>query len=223
MSRALATVNYGNVLTENSRESMKSACRIWSCDYLELNENSVPKHPRLSPPAMKTMAFMVSDYDELFLLDADTVVAGHCPSPFETFPNQDELVVVKDRSTYDCQRIEFDKIAERLPGLNCPLDHARYWNSGVILARRDAHEAMFAMSHALALVPMGLAWCDQSLFVISTMLLGLKINFVNEAWNFLSLGRVGNCSALTPDGPVLIAHGAGDPSRIEWLNTIQWK
>jgi hypothetical protein len=88
MNSAIVTVNYGNFLSGNSRASMKAAASRWGCDFWEMNELETPKWPDRAPNAMKTAIFLLSGYDEMFVVDGDTIISRHCPNPFETFDDQ---------------------------------------------------------------------------------------------------------------------------------------
>ena len=80
MKTALLTLNIGDCLDPNTRDSFKDACRRWHCEYVEVTEAWDKWHPH----AMKLAAFELCDADRVFYIDADTAIRGDTPSPFET-------------------------------------------------------------------------------------------------------------------------------------------
>jgi hypothetical protein len=224
MNRALVTINYGNFLAQNSRESMQAATRRWEIDYWEFNEQTVPKWTDRAPNAMKTTVFRIGSYDEMLILDADVIVSGRCPNPFEVFQDPAEFVAVQDRSPFACQDSSWQKHVTKRPDLACPQNHETYFNTGMLLARRDAHAEAMNFACDICREDFSCSWSDQTPINIAVILKGVKVRLVDERWNFLSVQRFPDFMDIGqhPEGPYIL-HGAGDPSRIRWLHTVRWQ
>lgn len=79
----LFTINVNGVLTDNARASFLSAGRRWGCDYLECRTT---RNPDLHPSFNKiSVATELRRYHKVCCIDADMVVRGDAPSPFECF------------------------------------------------------------------------------------------------------------------------------------------
>ncbi len=225
MIRALVTVNYGSILTPNSRASMQAAASRWGIDFFEMNETTIPKIDGLHPAAMKTAAFKVLSYDEIFYLDADCIVSCKCPNPFDIFWDKVALRVVHDSSPLDCRIQDWALHARKMPDLlNIPLSINNYWNSGMILARRCYHEQMFELANRICQTDFGSPWVDQTVLNMAAILEDVEIEFVSERWNYLHVQRFQDFMNFGKhaDAPYIF-HGAGDPSRVEWLHTVNWQ
>ena len=224
MTRAIATVNYSNFMAQNSRDSMQDAARRWGVEYFEYCEQTLPKWPDRGPNAMKTTVFRTTGFNEVMCVDADVIISGCCPNPFEAFLNEEEFVAVVDRSTPDCQRLSWDRHTSKRPDLMCELDHSRYFNTGFMVMRRKAHEKMMNFACDICGESFGDPWSDQTPIVISSILNGAKVNLVDERWNFLAVQRFPYFMDIGkhPEGPYCL-HGAGDPSRIHWLHEVKWQ
>jgi len=223
--KALATVNYGSVLKPNARASFQAAAKRWEVEYAEMNESTVPLIEELHPAAMKTAMFKVLPYDEIFYCDSDCIISRHCPSPFEVFWGPEELRVVRDSSPYDCREQDWARHAKKMPELlDIPLVIQDYWNSGMFLARRKYHARMFELANWICQTDFSSPWMDQTVFVMSAILEGVKIEYVDERWNYLFVGRIPDFRNIGehPEYPAWILHGAGAPEREQWLNEVKW-
>jgi lipopolysaccharide biosynthesis glycosyltransferase len=223
LAKALITVNYGNFLKLNARRSMEAAANRWGVEFFEFSEDTLPKWLDRAPNAMKTTVFYTTDYDEVMIVDADVIISSHCPNPFDAFPDAKQFVAVMDQSPHSCQASSWQKHITKRPELNQPLNHNRYFNSGVMLARRSSHEAMFNRACEICREDFGCSWSDQTPLNLAALLENVRVNLVDERWNYLAVQRFANFMEIGshPEGPYIL-HGAGDPSRERWLNEVRW-
>jgi hypothetical protein len=93
----LVTLNIGNVLTDNARESMLVAARRWGCGFYEITQNRVG-----SGHVCFNKYWGISDLrndpqvGRVFYLDADVLIRNDAPNPFDTFPDFDGVYAVLD-------------------------------------------------------------------------------------------------------------------------------
>lgn len=231
MARALLTINFNGALCDNSRRSMQAACQRWGADFWEWNESSKSGYVPVAPNALKCWAFRRSAYDEVFILDADTLVSSSAPDPFELFSGP-ELIAVRNGSerfgdlsqVRSCECYEWEKLLAqegRLAGAK--YIEGSYWNTGMILARRKNHEAMFRLASEVALIDHGLGWVDQTPLNMAAIIAGVNVNLVSESWNYIHPYMLGaEWMDMTKFPDVYVYHGAGEPSRIVWLPNVKW-
>lgn len=176
MKRALVTINYNDALGAVSRASMEAACGRWGCELLVV---SGPNHAIHGPQSMKTLVFgeIGPELDEALVMDADTVIRGDAPNPFEYFP-ADKLVVVEnggarfgdDAQIKGAEQYEWQKVRQYcLDELHQWPEHAPlcrdiipYFNTGFIVARRARHAELFRQAELICRRDLGLGWCDQT-------------------------------------------------------------
>ena len=84
----LVTLNIGNVLTQNSRESMQAAAERWGCLFIEIKENLVGNHAihfNKYRGAYNLICDRHNRADSIMFIDADTMIRSDAPNPFELF------------------------------------------------------------------------------------------------------------------------------------------
>lgn len=91
--RCLATVNINGFLTERARKSFMSACERWGCDFSEIHAILKPECPSCSKYLVPRL---LSGYENIMVLDADTVISDSAPNPFELAVSPDTLYAVSD-------------------------------------------------------------------------------------------------------------------------------
>jgi D-inositol-3-phosphate glycosyltransferase len=188
MKTALLTLNVGNVLRENSRQSFQSAARRWGCDYIEVTV------ALCNPPhATKLKAFELCDADRVFYVDADTIISGGCPSPFELFPDdafvacQNQQEHVPSSSLTAC----LDTIARDFNTINSilkcdgPSYPKGFINSGIWLASRKYHLDTFQYAYDISILCRGKTeWKDQSALNYALISNQIPVLEIPPTWNF---------------------------------------
>ena len=227
MRRGLLTVNFNNFLCANSRDSMHAACDRWGIEFCEWNEQTAPRYA-VSPACLPAAAFADTPFDEVLILDADTLMSINCPNPFEEFPGP-ELITVQNGNPErfgdywaikNCERYEWNKLAsedDRFAGL--PWVDGEYFNSGVVLAKRRHHESMFALALSVVQVDHGLGWNQQTPFNMAARKLGVPVRLVDERWNLIHGLFLGNEWYRQAH----IIHFAGETNRERILPTLPWR
>lgn len=230
MKRTLLTINFNRALCDNSRDSMKAAASRWGADYLEISEGMNPGY-KVSPAALKCFCMELSDADEFFILDADTVISALCPSPFETFSGP-ELIAVQNGSQrfHDlpqiraCEAYEWAKLQQEEPRLKVvPYYVGYYFNSGMMLVKRAHHKEMFNLIADIVQTDHGLGWNDQTPINMCAALMGIVVNLVPEIWNFIHPSVLGTHWLDMSKTGAYVYHGAGEPARIKWLPEVIWE
>jgi len=234
MRRALLVVDFNNALCANSRASMQAAAARWGAEYLEINEAFFTdrQKPKVSPAALKCFCFELSDADEFFILDADIVVSGLCPNPFEWWADRPELVAVRNGSARfgdlgairNCERYEWNKLLNEEPRLaGAPYIEGQYFNTGMMLVRRRYHKGVFELISDIVQTDHGLGWNDQTPIVASIAKLNIAVRLADERWNWIHPGQImGDWMDMRKTG-AYIYHGAGEPGRNDWLPKIIWQ
>ena len=224
MRLALATINLHDVLCRNARQSFEDAARRWGAEFIELTEGNMPANVHCLMG--KTIIFGVAPWaDRVFYVDGgDAIIRGDAPSPFDVCP-PDRLGVVEDGNRafpywsylVSRQRSEWRKINRRL-GEAMPFTDF-YFNSGVLVLTRDAHERLLKRTLELSRLLGRTGWVDQSLLNYAVVELGVPILKMDRAWNVMQPS-----DAVTPlrmDGYVY--HYAGIGQRHSIVPILNWR
>lgn len=230
MKRALFCANYNNALCENSRASFQHAAERWGAEYIEANEGN--HKCRLHPATVKMEAFDVTDADAAFIIDCDTIINGRAPNPFETLPAGAFSAVGMSQRLDPDGHLQWlgtthewrDKL-NVLPGVE-PLDPGdwRYFNSGMMLAYRSEHKAAMDLALSICRIPNQMGWIEQTPIQYALKKLGCVVHYADERWNLIHPMSVWPDSFLEmAKTGAYVYHGAGDPSRLQWLPRVQWQ
>lgn len=230
MSRVFVTVNFNNALDDNSRRSMRDAAARWDADFWEMNED-LPFRMPTRANAYKCTVFEKSEYDEAFILDADTLVSIKCPNPFEEFTGP-ELIAVQNGSkrfgdlgqVKSAERWEVERLMsrdKRFSGVN--YDPAFYFNTGMMVVRRNDHAGMFKLALDVCHTDHQLGWCDQTPINMACLKLGVQVRLVPEKWNYIHGKCMGDGWMDMPSKDVYVYHFAGEPGREHVIPKVKWK
>lgn len=229
MKKALFTANYNGILHDNVRESFMHAANRWGAEYVEMTQEN---HPiRLHPATVKMEAFDLTDAGAVFIIDADAIISAECPNPFESLPAGEFSAVGLSRRIDPDGHLQWlgvqhewrDKLLI-LPGVEFidPGDW-RYFNSGVMLAWRDQHEAAFRVAFEVCHIPNQMSWIEQTPLQYALKKLGCAVHYADDRWNFIHPMMIGGDWTRMRSTGVWVYHGAGDPSRMNWLGRVDWR
>jgi hypothetical protein len=90
----LLTINIGDSLCPNARESLEAAAARWGCDFLEVRDNYVgqlPPHFNKVPAIRKRCL----GYASVMCVDADVLIRSDAPNPFYMFTGE-RVYAVRD-------------------------------------------------------------------------------------------------------------------------------
>lgn len=245
MTRALLTINFNHALCDNARRSMQASARRWGATFWEIND-ATPWRLPMAPNAYKTAAFLRSAFDEIFILDADMIVSARCPNPFEAFggagraatsdASQREacypLIAVANGSgrfgdygqIKGAEHYEVTKLRAQEPRLaGAAYDPNTYFNTGMMLARRAAHAAMFQLAFDVCHVDHGLGWVDQTPLNLAATKLGVPVQLADERWNYIHPVMLGRGWEDMRTKDAFIYHFAGETGREHILPTVKWE
>lgn len=231
MKNFLVTVNYAQVLHENSRESFQDAARRWGAEYFEINEE-VFIGP-ISAPAMKLKAFDLCDADRILMIDADTVISAQAPNPFELF-SEDAFVACVNKQphmgVYCGQGLILEKkemasisSVEMRPGVpmfpDVQFDHRKYFNSGMWVGSRKFHADI--LWHALEIWSMtpDLGWHDQSPLNYAIAESKSRLELVDITWNYCFANQLHDWLNMKK----YVYHFAGMSGRDSLVPMINWR
>lgn len=223
MTNALVTLNIGGCLCRNSRDSFKDACRRWDCDYLEITE----ARPGVHPHAMKLLSFDITGAERIFYVDADTVIRGDTPSPFQSFPENVFLAMNNQQSHMDpgSLRACSDTILRDFRAIcdvygEAPVNAEIFFNSGVWMATRLLHEAVLARAYEISIGMYGKTdWRDQSALNYALSSMRTTVLEGMPDWNYQSPPDTGPKGYMT----AFVYHYAGDPEgRSKLLPVVNW-
>lgn len=231
MSRSILIINYETEgvnprLCANSRASVMRAVRDWNCSFTEINHSNHPL--TLAPAATKTELFSNIPGDEVLVLDSDVVIRQDCPNPFEYFP-EDCMTVVQNTShrfgEYGIiKQIEVEEWAKVEAEFGpASYDTNAYFNSGMMVVRKDLHAEVFKMAMNMHIIlsqkAIGLGWVDQTLFNYATRKLGIKMHMADETWNFVHPEQLPDWTNMQK----YIYHFAGTPDRNQKMPLMNWQ
>ncbi len=202
---ALVTINIGNVLKENARESFIDSARRWNCEYREIT--ALPPGAEL-PAYTKFWLFDLVDADRIFYIDADAVIRNDTPNPFTEFPDLETLYAVKDPCPFDNLQLEAERAQASLA---FSLDVDRYFNSGVLILSRSAHAALLL---ELREIQGGWIWWDQT--PLNIMAQRHKLSLIPPEWNDVWPADVNEMASF-------IYHYAANPGRESQLPHVKWR
>jgi lipopolysaccharide biosynthesis glycosyltransferase len=229
MKRAILTINFNNALHANSRASMQASAQRWGAAFWEINETTDWRLP-VAPHAYKCAAFARSEFDEILILDADTLVSSRCPNVFENFPGSSLHAVPNGSARFgdlaqvkSAEKYEVDRLMSRDPRFaGLPYHPGTYFNTGVLLVRREFHAAMFALALEVCQVDHGLGWVDQTPLNLAALKCRVPVTLLHERWNYIHPAALGPGWEDLTKQDVYIAHFAGEPGREHVIPNVKW-
>ena len=89
------TKNNPRIVSENTMDSIETACKRWDCKYIQITQSLQPN--RFHDMFTKLyLPYQVKDFNRCLYLDTDILIKHDSPNPFELFNNDDCCYVVKD-------------------------------------------------------------------------------------------------------------------------------
>ncbi len=224
MRLALATVNFGSVLCENTRDSFMAAADRWGASYVEITpENS---DPSAHPFWVKLRLFEFTDADRVFYLDgADSLIRHDAPSPFEVcppsmlgvvrnshdaFPDYVQTVMREDEDWAAINEALARSVPMRIP----------YFNAGMLVLTRSEHARLLSAAHKLGTELAGrLTWHDQPVLNYMAQELSVPLLLMDRTWNYMHPQRIGQWRWMQ----YYVYHFAGRPERHSVLPLLPWR
>lgn len=236
----MVVVNYNKILQANTADSMVAACQRWGCNLIELSETNWQSNN--SPMAIKTEVFRdlplggthYQAPDEVLVLDADTMISEACPNPFEVFPDEDLFIAVANGNVERFgdfsgikagERAEWAKVFKWAKRIEPSMPHEpnTYFNSGMMIARKNRHGHMFNRAFNLCQANLGLGWGDQTPLNWAAREMGIQVRLAAETWNFIHPHTLGPGWKDMERTGKFIYHFAGDPQRIKNIEQVKWQ
>lgn len=223
MRSALATINFGDFLCKNARESFLDAARRWHAEFVEVTEkNGIPG---VLPYHQKWCLFDLCNADRIFYIDADAIIRQDAPSPFDLCP-QEDFGAVEDETTDSLfaedlirnMQEDHHRINEAL-GTNCPFPDT-YFNSGVMIVSRDVHQ--FFLKRCLELnkrITLNLTFWDQGIINYLILRDRIRTTALERTWNHTAPDIFGHWNGME----AYVYHFAGSGDRFTVLPRISWK
>jgi hypothetical protein len=224
-TKAFFTVNSNNHLFQNNRESFQDAARRWGADYIEITECIF--RPPYAPPFIKLKAFDLCQADRIFCIDADCIIRGDTPSPFETFSDKNFVAVINKQPHLgiyvklggDIEKEEFRKIYNAgYPAINFNYD--LFINSGMWCGDRQLHARILARALEIGLKMNGPQWWDQSPLNYALAEGLCSVQLADLTWNFCFPNTLGDDWLNMKK---YVYHFAGMPSRYEDMPGVNWR
>jgi len=224
MRLALATINFGDVLCRNARQSFEDAARRWGAEFIELTEENIPAD--VPCHMVKTVLFDVAPWaDRVFYIDGgDAIIRGDAPSPFDVCPPEKLGAVVDGDPALPSwpllvrrQKADWRSINRRL-GRSVPFTDV-YFNAGVLVLTRDVHQRMLKRALELRGLFRSSFFWDQSVLNYAAVELGVPVLRMDRTWNMLQSGETN--ALIWMDGYVY--HYAGSGQRHSILPILNWR
>ena len=219
-SRALLTINLGNFLSANTRDSFKDACRRWNCDYVEITETDFPGHAA----GLKLRAFDLCEHERILIIDADAAIRSDAPNIFEATKPRDFYAVKNQQPHYppaynqniDIARNEIAAIFKTHGVLDIDVDWLakNFFNSGFQVISRKYHKEILNLGLKL-FTGTPLQWWDQMAINIAVAVDG-GYTELPVTWNY-------QFPETDSDMQVYVHHYAGDPGRYIRLDVLIWQ
>lgn len=142
--RYLATMNFGDFMPPNARDSLAAAASRWGFQFIEITRPWAAHDPgdvfRHKLDICKFPAWKWDD--EVTLIDGDILIRDDAPYPFSstgTFAGVHGLA--DEKST--------EVAVAYAESIGMPLDHARYFNGGLLRFYPHTHATVFASAQLL--------------------------------------------------------------------------
>ncbi len=222
MKLAVVTVNMGDFLCQNARQSFMRAASRWGAEYLEIDEsNGVPG---VHPYSQKLHALDLAGADRIFLIDADAIIRSDAPSPFDLVPPE-TIGAVKDINPAFSNNEEIEAIEKRewdeinhafSKSLPMPVD---YFNSGALVATARYHAPVWERAQDINKIA-NIDWIfsDQSQLNYAARELGVPITRLGYTWNRTRPELFGHWDGMEE----YVYHFAGSGDRFTVLNWLSW-
>jgi hypothetical protein len=175
--------------------------------------------------------FSITDADVAFIIDCDAIISSQAPNPFDSLPdNKFSAVGLSPRIDPD-GHLQWLGVGHEwtdklliLPGVEyVPSDGWRYFNSGVMLAYKALHQEAMDLAFKICHIPNQMGWIEQTPIQYALKKLGCPVFYAPEEWNFIHPMTMGSNFLDMKSTGVYVYHGAGDPSRMDWLAKVRWQ
>lgn len=200
-------------LCYESMASIHDAAQRWNAMLDVVTGAESPLHPA----CWKLLVFERPNIDRVMIIDADTLIHGSCPNPFDEFPEH-QLTVVTDRQTHQPHRdkAETDEW-ECVTGIR--FKPTNFFNTGMMVASR-AHQLLFAEAFSICEKFPTLSWHDQTPLNVVMQDHPELVNYTDQSWNFHNPNlRLPNWRQMQKN----IYHFPGNPDRMRLIPEVQWR
>jgi len=224
----LATINTGNFMCENVRESFQAAAKRWGAEYVEITEpfasGTHPFEMKLELPLYPWQPGY-----RVFFAEGDVLIRDDCPSPFDEVPVGMFAAAHNDQGELDGvatnrQRIAWNAISDCLSQEmgHPPVPYrGMYWNTGVFMFEA-AHAGPFAAASELYKILKPYGADDQTILSMMIQTHLTQVHVLDRRWN--CVGPI--VWQAAPRMPTWITHYAKylrfRDGRDEVLKSIQW-
>jgi hypothetical protein len=229
----LATINTGDFLCQNVRNSFQHAAKRWGCEYVEITQKFAEfDHPY-------SMKLELCKYPwpagaRLFFVEGDILIRDDCPSPFDAVPaNVAFAAVLNDQGELDgiacnAQREAWDGISSAIHEV---FDQAMtpyrgmYFNTGVFMVDPSKMAGPFAWASTVYEALKSYGADDQTVLSYAVQLCGAPVFVMDRRWN--CVGPVAWQSS--PTLPAWVTHYAkyrdfrDNTKRREMLERGRWR
>lgn len=223
----LATINTGDFMLQNVRESFQDAAARWGCEYVEITEPVGGCEDYWLDIKMSLWKSPGFAGRRVVYFDADVLIRDDCPSPFDAVPAGKFGAVLNDQGEMDglvlaCQRFAWDAFSSFL---EAPREYKGVFvNGGMFVFEPDVHGQLFA--DALRLYEcIGLEYGggDQAALSVVLDAVNAPLHVLDRRWN--CVGPIVWTSA--PKCPAWVTHfakyGPFRDGREDKLRSAQWK
>ncbi len=213
-----------NKFTSNQRNSFRSACNRWQCDFIEFVKGWEP-YP---PTSFKLKAFDICPHDRILIMDSDMIIRSDAPNPF-TFTNPEYFYAVRNQQPHhidfyreinveiareNINRILTQKFIQNK--ISVELISNTFFNGGFLMISRQYHEEIFVLANYLMLGVEQVNWHDQiPLNIAAHTILG-GYHDLGYEWNYQFPTDLNKMTSY-------VYHFAGHDNKYEILKKVNWK
>lgn len=223
-THCVVSLNIGNVMTAESRQSLKQAASRWGADYHEITSPiSGAGRPHWQKSHLDLWA-KSRGYSRVLYIDADVLVRSDAPNPIARTIDGTIGVVSDDQFDFVNTRLspDYEAWAKRL-GMPVPPHHLRC-NSGLIVFSPEIHGPLFAAwRRAAEMASWGkdptLRLVDQA--ALSVLLQSYQVTWLPQKYNCQSFGHFVNEGS---GGPMQawVYHFSG-PDAKKRMGSVEWR
>ena len=141
----LATINTGDFMCQNVRDSFKAAAARWGCEYVEITEKFA-QHDHPFSMKLELPKYPWPEKARVFFVEGDILIRDDCPNPFEHVPPQHFAAAQNDQGERDGIVCEIQRHCWETIGVLFGAGKYKGFalNTGVFMFEPDLHSAPFA-------------------------------------------------------------------------------
>lgn len=238
MSKAVSVLNIADVLTSKSRDSISAAASRWGAEFVEIRHDNLPRRNDAWCLWFNKFSHIdvLSQFDRVLQIDADTLIRSDAPSPFDEVPAgkigvvcdyQPEMgwggetaAFYRDRAGAGFYHsVGYWSVAMQM----LPPPKEAYANAGFLLFDTEVARQTFpeVMRWGATVGFRGVGISDQAIISILGHNGLLPLHWLPSQWNTTHYGRKDKLKS--PEMLTYVAHFCGQHAKKRRIRRTSWK